>query len=249
MFCKVRRVHAVYRISLIVNNRHSGVGLGNNRNGNSLPDIPDDRYKLIRSYRTVDPNSRGSCALKGNSGFYGISAAENTSVSFYRNRTHNGKIADGIGGIHSGQSFLNIDHGFCCDQIHSCVFQNRNLFFIHFKGIFIGIFAVSSNKLAGGGNVSCHKGFVSCNFSGVGDQSTVDFLNFIFQSVLLQVQPVPSEGGGINDPASCFYISFLKLLDHIPVFDHPTFCADAPGHSLGHKIGTGGSVKKKKVFC
>ena len=163
---KLLRRHAVNRIPLIIDYRHSRIRFCNHRNRNSLPDIADHRYQLVWSLtEQLMPTASAPALSRATAASTGISAAENTAICFHRHEHMIRNLTDCICRIYCRQCFLNINHSLCHQQIYSRFFQYLYLLFVHLKGILISILSLCCNKLPGCSNISCHKGSFSCHIS------------------------------------------------------------------------------------
>ena len=162
---KIRRFHGINGVSIIINERHAGIRLGNDRDGNIFLNIADNRNQLIRTNRAIHAHSICTCSLQGNSSLDSISTAENTSVCVYRHGTHNRQPANCGSSIHSGQSLFDIDHGLSNDQIHAGILQNSNLLLIHFESCLIGHLPGRSHHFTTGGNIRSNVNLMVCRIS------------------------------------------------------------------------------------
>ena len=74
----------------------------------------------------------------------------------YSHGTDDRKLADTLAGVYSSQCLLDVDHGFCYDQVHTCVTEIADLFLIDFEGFFVSHVTGRCHHLAGGGDITCY---------------------------------------------------------------------------------------------
>ena len=132
------------------------------------------------------------------------------------------------------------------------VFQNFNLFPVHFKSSLIGHISGRLHHFAACGNVSSDinlAGSCVCYFSGIGHQAGVDLFYLILKMMHGEIYAITTKGRSIDNIASRFYIAPLKGLEYILMGQYPLLCADTLWHAGSHQIRTCSSIKKNNILC
>lgn len=140
---------------------------------------------------------------------------------------HDRKITYRTCSVDCGESFFDVDHGLCCDQVNACIGKDTNLFLVHIKSFCVGIITICSDKRTGSRDITGYVDTISGEFSGISDESTVDLLDTVCQSMFGKIHTVSAKSRSIDDLASSLDIGTLEILDDILMVNNPGLGTDA----------------------
>ena len=189
---------------------------------------------------TVHAYSTGAQALQHHCRRGGIRSVKGTPPCLKGHGHHHRKTADLLCGNQSRPGFSQTHHGLHNQQIHPCLTESRNLFLIDINQLLRIQLSHRPQGFPRHGQITGHIHLpvrrLIRRFPGNAHQVPDQRMQFTFQSVFRQLDPVGGKGRSIENVAPCRHIFFLQIQHNIPVLQNPLLRAHAGGHACPHQI-------------